>query len=78
MSKLYDERPSKLIGIIDTYTAYCFDEACAYISSRIQQDEMPDFYNKNKDEDGKRSYGSASDLYKSMGYEVGSYKKVKE
>ena len=29
-------RPSELLGALDEYTAFCFDEACAYIISRLQ------------------------------------------
>ena len=43
MSKLYRIRPSEILGIVDTYTAYCLDEACAYITSKIQKGEEPDF-----------------------------------
>lgn len=27
----------------DDYTAFCFDEACTYILSRIEQGEEPEF-----------------------------------
>jgi len=33
MSKRYKERPSKIVGIEDTYLAYCFDEAALYLES---------------------------------------------
>lgn len=37
----YGKRPSELLDIEDNYTAYCLDEACAYIMNRIDQgDEM--------------------------------------
>ena len=34
-------RPSELLDIDDKYTAYCFDEACAYIISRLKAGEKP-------------------------------------
>lgn len=43
LSKLYQIRPSKIVGIEDTYVAYCFDEACAYIQIRIDNEEKPAF-----------------------------------
>ena len=43
LSKLYQIRPSKIAGIEDTYVAYCFDEACAYIQIRIDNEEKPVF-----------------------------------
>lgn len=72
MSKQYHERPSILLGIRDSYTAYCFDEACAYIVSRIQDGEEPNF---SKTVTG--NFSSASELYKKMGYKPGTYKKSK-
>ena len=35
MARMYQERPSNIIGIDDEYTSFCFDEACAYIMSKI-------------------------------------------
>ena len=46
MSKLYSCRPSEIMGIEDDYTAFCFDEACAYICSMLLSGEKPN-YNKN-------------------------------
>lgn len=34
-------RPSEIMGINDTYTAFCFDEACAFIISEIQDGKKP-------------------------------------
>ena len=88
MSKLYDVRPSVLLDIPDAYTSYCFDEACAYITSRIKDGEEPDFsvvenisnfklfqqgLSNNNIE--KPHYNSLSDMYASMGYKNGRYKK---
>lgn len=76
MSKLYKERPSDIIGIKDDYTRYCFDEAAAYIISRIKDGEKPNFSVKdNKGTIEKPHYSNMSDLYKSMGYSYGKYKK---
>lgn len=74
MSKLYDVRPSVLLDIPDAYTSYCFDEACAYITSRIKQGEEPSFEVKDENIE-KPHYNSLSDMYKSMGYKSGRYKK---
>lgn len=74
MSKLYDTRPSILLDIEDAYTSYCFDEACAYITSRIKDGEEPDFsVSKNNIE--KPHYNSLKEMYASMGYNNGMYKK---
>lgn len=77
MSKLYDVRPSSLLGITELYDAYCFDEAVAYIISRIKDGETPDFSVKdNKGSIEKPHYSKMSDLYKSMGYNRNSYTKT--
>lgn len=51
---MYNERPSKLFGINDTYTAFCLDEACAYIINKLENKEEPKFI---------VSYSKPSDLY---------------
>lgn len=44
-ARLYKCLPSQIIGIDpeDDYTAYCFNEACCYISQKIDQGEEPNF-----------------------------------
>lgn len=54
LSKLYQIRPSKIAGIEDTYIAYCFDEACAYIQIRIDNEEKPVFDKIGDDEKSKK------------------------
>lgn len=54
MSKIYGERPSKLLDIADSYTAFCLDEACAYIINKLENDEEPKFV---------VNYSKPSDLY---------------
>lgn len=36
------------MDIADSYTAYCFDEACAYIIKKIENGEEPTFERKFK------------------------------
>jgi hypothetical protein len=55
MSRTYRVRPSKIVGIEDCYTAYCLDEACAYIMQQIDQGNEPSFEVK---------YNSFTDIYK--------------
>lgn len=44
VAQRYKVRPSTLLGSeIDEYTAYCFDEACAYIASRVDAGDEPQF-----------------------------------
>lgn len=56
-------RPSELMGIEDAYTAFCFDEACAYIISELQDEKEPIITTgKNKDNKNKH-YCRPSDIY---------------
>lgn len=55
-------RPSELIGIDDTYLAFCFDEACAYIIKELQDGKKP-IIREGSDEENK-SYTKPSDLYR--------------
>lgn len=48
LSNVYNCRPSTLLDIADPYTAYCFDEACAFINGKMAQDEQPQFIKKYK------------------------------
>ncbi|WP_207755220.1 hypothetical protein [Clostridium pascui] len=38
ISKQYKKRPSEIIGIINDYEAFCFDEACIYILEQISKE----------------------------------------
>ena len=54
MAKQYGCRPSTVLGLDDDYTAFCFDEACAYITGQLEKGEQPQF---------KRKYKSFKDIY---------------
>ena len=50
------------MGIDDEYTAFCFDEACAFIVSKLQNKEEPIVrFEPGSD---KRTYSRPSDFYK--------------
>lgn len=51
-SKLYDTRPSSLMDISDPYTAYCFDEAAAYIVAQIKAKKKPHWTKEIRHEAG--------------------------
>lgn len=57
MSKLYNCRPSDILRIEEDYAAFCFDEACMFISVKLENGESPMF---------KRKYNSFSDIYKGL------------
>ena len=44
----WQTRPSILVEIDDCYTAYCFDEACAYIVRQLENEKEPRFMSKHK------------------------------
>ena len=56
MAQRYKKTPSEILRIDDEYTAYCLDEACAVIASRMDKGENPVFVTR---------YKSFTDLYAS-------------
>lgn len=64
MSKLYNCLPSDIIGIEDNYTAFCFNEACAEIILRLQNEEKP-IYREQEEE--QEEYSNFTDFYKNFG-----------
>lgn len=65
MSKIYHCRPSEILKIDDEYTAFCFDEACAVIISRIQAGEKPTYV--LEDENNPKEFKNFSEFYKYYG-----------
>jgi len=53
-------RPSEMMGIEDNYTAYCFDEACAFIVNQIRDGKEPVM----RVENNHIAYKKPSDLYR--------------
>lgn len=54
-------RPSEFVGLNeDEYTEFCFDEAFAFIVTKLKEGEEPIIHI----EDSKNSYSKPSDLYK--------------
>ena len=48
-SKLFLKTPAELLFIDDEYTAYCLNQACAYIRVKIEQEKQePRFIKKHK------------------------------
>lgn len=62
MSKLYNCLPSDIMGIEDIYTAFCFNEACAEIMLRLQNEEKP-IYREQREEE----YSNFTEFYKNFG-----------
>lgn len=55
-------RPSEFIGIEDEYTAFCFDEACAFIIAQLKDGKEPIVSLGSPDEATKAT--RPSDVYK--------------
>lgn len=43
LSQRYKRLPSEILGIEDTYTAFCFNEACDYLMTEIEKGNKPTF-----------------------------------
>ena len=57
-------RPSDLMGIEDAYTAFCFDEACAYIINELKEGKEPVKTSGKTAEGAVKHYSRPSDIYK--------------
>ena len=57
MSNAYRCRPSELLCIEEEYAAWCLDEACLFVSMKVDEGEEPVF---------KKQYGSFSDIYRDL------------
>ena len=64
MARMYQERPSNILGIDDEYTSFCFDEACAYIMSKIDNGENPKFVVENDSNNINRNARLPSEISK--------------
>jgi hypothetical protein len=53
--------PSQVMGIEDEYTAFCFNEACAFIVAKLKDGLKPII---RFDENNKKVYSKPSDFYK--------------
>ena len=57
-------RPSEILEIYDPYTAFCFDEACAYIVRQLEDGQEPILKREKLNDVVKpQNYKKASELY---------------
>ena len=47
-SRRFKKLPSEILRIKDEYTSYCFDEACEYILSQLDEEKKPTFLEDRK------------------------------
>lgn len=55
LANVYKCRPSTLLDLADPYTAFCFDEACACITRKMEDGDEPQF---------RKKVSSFAELYK--------------
>ena len=75
MAWRFRSRPSDILRIDDGYEAYCFDEACYWIISQLDEGKRPFF---GRPESGAKTSGNASpsvnmqtvEMMKKLGAEV--------
>jgi hypothetical protein len=46
----YNKLPSQIVGIEDEYTAFCLDEACSYIYSKLEEGKEARWLDKEEEE----------------------------
>ena len=51
----FKKLPSEIARIYDEYTAFCFDEACDYIISQLEQEKKPKWREEQKTKKEKRN-----------------------
>lgn len=64
-------KPSDILRIDDGYAAYCFDEACCFIISQLEDGKRP-FFTRRQQEGHSQHSGNARtiDILKKLGAEV--------
>ena len=67
MSKKYKARPSDLIGLCDDYQRFCFDEACIYLMTALDEGKQLKFDAEITENKLQTHYSSVSEYYKSLG-----------
>ena len=59
--------PSQVMSIDDEYTAYCFNEACMNVLTRLKNNETPHYVTLEQGKENQQSYHNFSDFYKNIG-----------
>lgn len=65
MSKKFSKQPSEILGIENSYDAFCFDEACVYIMYKLESGCEIKYQEEAKEE---KHYQKLSDMYKDFGF----------
>lgn len=67
MARKFGARPSDYMGLQGEYLRFCFDEACAFLTTALEAGKELHFDSKNKNE--VTHYSSLSEFYRSLGVE---------
>ena len=71
IAQKFRSKPSDILQMTDGYASYCFDEACCWILSQLEEGKRPFFGNKSFP--GERAaYGNSQtiDMLRKLGAEV--------
>lgn len=49
MAQKFSARPSEILRLEDGYAAFCFDEACCWISAQLEEGKRPFFGRERED-----------------------------
>lgn len=67
MAKAYNQRPSSIIGVVNDYEAYCFDEACMFLYNALKDKKQLHFKGDKKQNKNPKHFKSFGQFYKSLG-----------
>ena len=70
-ARRFRSKPSDILHIDDGFVAYCFDEACCFIISQLEEGKRPFFMRELSGESAGYSVNSQTiELLKKLGAEV--------
>lgn len=64
-ASIYECKPSDLLTISDDYVAFCFDEACGFILSKLRKGE--DIHFEEEEKEQIQQPKTISEFYKELG-----------
>lgn len=70
LARIQKRNVSSILGVNDTYVAFCLDEACSYIYNRLQKGDTVKAWEQEEKLEHTieiQHVGSISDFYKQLG-----------
>ena len=65
MARKFGARPSEYMGLQGEYLQFCFDEACAFLTTALESGKELHF----NEETETKHYSSLSEFYRTLGVE---------